>query len=216
MAKNKKFKKILLPILVICVVLAGLVWWQWDKIELLKYYNMDKAAIGKELEANEEAEKAIRGKYGVPDIDLTDDEKEALKDGTTTADAVAEKILNNSAGNNQNSASAGTSKNEQIQKLLAQLYILQGTYSSSVDSVIEQCKAEYHSLEPAQQTKANKAKIVSKNIGVLSSMESQCDGQVATIVSQISSLDSSLAKQIQAQYESAKAAKKAEVLNRYS
>lgn len=209
---DKKKKRRLIILAAILLIAAVAVWVNWDTISLLKYYNRDEQTVLAEKKENQKAEEIIRNKYEVPDTGLTEEEEKQLQEGTTTADAIAEKLLD---GKQTSGKTDGDSK-EQIQKLLTELYVLQGSYSSGVDGVLQSCINEYHSLDPSQQTKANKARIVSESVGTLSSMEKQCDAQVAGIVSQLGKYDQSLAQQVQSQYQSEKATKKAEVLNRYS
>jgi hypothetical protein len=209
---DKKKKRRLIILAAILLIAAVAVWANWDTISLLKYYNRDEQTVLEEKRENQKAEEIIRNKYKVPDTGLTEEDEKQLQEGTTTADAIAEKLLDSK----QTSGKPEGESKEQIQKLLTELYVLQGSYSSGVDGVLQSCINEYRSLDPSQQTKASKARIVSESIGTLSSMEKQCDAQVADIVSQLGKYDQSLAQQVQSQYQSEKATKKAEVLNRYS
>ena len=104
---------------------------------------------------------------------------------------------------------------EKLKDLIQQMYDLRDTFSGHVDAIINECIAEFLALDPSEQTKMNKIRIVSARLGEVADMEDDCDNQVADIVSQIREIDPALADQVEQQYQNEKALKKASLINQY-
>ena len=104
---------------------------------------------------------------------------------------------------------------EKLKDLIQQMYDLRDTFSGHVDAIINECIAEFLALDPSEQTKMNKIRIVSARLGEVADMEDDCDNQVADIVSQIREIDPALANQVEQQYQNEKALKKASLINQY-
>ena len=122
-------------------------------------------------------------------------------------------------GKTDNAQTSPPQKSEEelrLQNLLAQMYVLRSSFTGQVEGILAACIAEFKALDPSEQTTANKIRIVSAKLGEVTALEQQCDQQVASVVAQIRALDPALADQVQAEYESEKTAKKADVIARYS
>ena len=110
---------------------------------------------------------------------------------------------------------AAAEKEKRLQNLVTQAQVLRSVFLGRLDSVVAECKQEFLSLDPSEQTTRAKVRIVTARLGEVADMEEECDAQVASIVSQIRELDSDLADKVQQQYESEKLAKKSSLLKEY-
>lgn len=218
---TKHLKKRTIFLLAVLIVVATFAFSQRDKLELLQYVGNDDEAIRQKSEETAQQTRKIKEEYNIPDVTLSEDEQKSLDNGTITPEEAAKNILESSDVKQTDSTGTASSDSEsdnkeKIQNLLAQLYVLQASYSSKIEAVVEACKTEYHNLNSSQQTTANKIKIVSAKLSTISSMEKECDAQVVSILKQIREIDSSLADQVEAQYESEKTIEKASLLDRYA
>lgn len=219
MIKHLKKRTIFLLVVLIAVVVFAFS--QRDKLALLQYIGSDDESIRQKSEETAQQTQKIKEEYNIPDVVLSEEEQNSLANGTITPEEAAQNILKSSDEKQTDSTTPASSDSEsdnkeKIQNLLAQLYVLQASYSSKIEALVGECKTEYHNLDSSQQTIANKIKIVSAKLSTISSMEKECDNQVASILKQIRKIDSNLADQVQAQYESEKTIEKASLLDRYA
>lgn len=206
---------------VILIAAAAVVFSYRNLLSLLPYAGISAEELEEKNQAVRRAEEEIRNTYRIPEITLTPEEQAALDSSEKSAKEIAENLLQGQKGTGQAGLAAPSGRtpeddSEQIQSLVAQLYVLQNVFTSRVDSVIDECKAEYRALDKSQQTKDNKMKIVSGKLDVFSAMEKDCDVQVAAIIKEVEAIDADLAKTLQSQYTEAKNAKKAGLISRYS
>ena len=117
---------------------------------------------------------------------------------------------------NASAASQTDPNRAQIQSLLAQVYALQANMNGQVDGIISNMRSQYAALESSQRTAKAKAKIVQDNVASFTALEKSCDAQMSGIIGSLKTLDPDLAAQIQQQYDTAKATKKAAIIAEYS
>ena len=211
---------------VILLALAAVAFWQRDNLKLLKYVEADPETLQRQSQENAEADQRVKKEYDIPEVTLSPEEEQDLESGKMTAADAADNLLKSGASvvSGQEDSSKDTTKGstsvngnqQKLRSLLTQLYILRSSYTSRVEAAIESCRAEFDSLDNSQKTSANKAKIISKKIGVISSMEDACDSQVNLIVKQIKEIDPALASQVKEQYEEEKVTEKANLISQYS
>ena len=242
----KKRTKIILSVL--AVFLAGgigLAAWQWNNLQALKYgLSMDTAALDEKIQENSAALDEAMDRYQVEKYEITQDELAALTDGSLSPQEVAQKLLESreppkaaapeaSAGSQQTgegSQSADPGQNggpvsaplsaeeQEIQQLIATMYVLQASYEEKLNAEVQGAIDEYLAGE---HTSENRTRVVYKRIEGLLAMEKECDAQVAQVVSRLRELlkatcqSEDLAKQAEAAYQQEKSLKKAYYLNAF-
>lgn len=105
--------------------------------------------------------------------------------------------------------------------LLKRFYQLQGSFSGQLASLPDQAATEFYALPEAERTEDSKFSIIRKYVGVAASLETQCDGQVLSLVSQLRTvlqereMDGSIADRVLDYYVEEKGLQKAAYLNQY-
>jgi hypothetical protein len=105
--------------------------------------------------------------------------------------------------------------NYELDLRIAELYVLEASYSSKIEEIIDEARGEYLALEKEEQTKANKYKIIFGKIDELTSLEEECDERVEALVGEIKSLlaeagmDTGLSRDIMEYYQNKKKEQKA-------
>ena len=136
-------------------------------------------------------------------------------DSTDTPSASSE--ASSSTSTAQSSSSSTTTAAEpayeaEIRALINQLYGVQAKAQSGLNSAISSAKAEYKALPAEKQTQAKKIAICMGKAGQLKSLESECDKEVNSIVSQMRKIltengqPTTLADQAMSTYKSEKSA----------
>jgi len=231
----KRSKKIFFSIIAILIVIVGLIAvLQWDNIEAIYVAKTHTKEELKEMSDNN-SESRTATVAGLPVRQLTDDERDAIKSGELESSEALKRILetqestvssetsNYSDGNDVATISgSGVDYNVELARLVGQVYVLEATYSGSLENLVSSAIAEYKALPADQRTKANKWNIGVKYLSTAASMEASCDSQMATILSQIESVllasggDMKLLGQIKSAYANEKILKKEYYLSLYS
>lgn len=105
--------------------------------------------------------------------------------------------------------------NARAQNLFAQLYVLQSSFSSRLDSFLAGCIEEFLALEPEKQTNAMKFRIVYSKMDTIEAMEAECDSQVEQIALELDSIDPELGAKARQYYQNQKELKKASIIAQY-
>lgn len=112
-------------------------------------------------------------------------------------------------------------KMERIAELVARIYVYRDIYTAQLESIKNSAIAEYLALPESEQTSTAKRNIAMSCLSAATSLESECDSEVNTILAELRTLlkevggDSSLADEIKAAYAQQKALLKARYLNLY-
>jgi len=113
-------------------------------------------------------------------------------------------------------------KQARIRELIRQVYALRDHYVSKLRSMESSAKAEYLALPDEEKTQENKESIAKQYISSAYSLESECDGKIDSICSEMGELlletdgDFSIINKVRYTYASEKAAMKSEVKQTYS
>lgn len=214
----------LIIVAVLAAAAVALIYWQWDNVQALRYASSaSQEQIAEDMEENQKEFAAAAEEYGLKDVSISEEEAEALSQGIISVDEMAQKILKRAA-NTGSSGSAGSdpSNDPEIQRLIASLYALRGSYTSQLNGLLASAKSEYAALAPEAQTGTARRNIVSKAISSASALEGTCDGQVASIVSSMRSRlkelgqDDSLADRVMSAYQQEKKLRKASYMSQFS
>ncbi len=106
--------------------------------------------------------------------------------------------------------------NSELERLIAEIYYLKTSFTGKIDSLVEQAKKEVWA-----NGNSNILGIGKKYIGIATSLESECDKQMETILSQVFDEikkcdgDTNLVNEIRTAYENEKSLKKAVLLDKY-
>lgn len=113
-------------------------------------------------------------------------------------------------------------KQERIRELIRSVYTLRDYYVSMLNSMESTAKAEYLALSEAERTQENKESIATRYINSAYSLESECDGKIDAICSELGELlleingDFSIVNKVRYTYASEKAAMKDEITQNYT
>ena len=231
----KSSKKVILSIVAILVVAVGLITvLQWDNIEAIY---VAKTHTREEIEEMFDKNAVIRKEAvsGLNVRELTDGEREAIKNGELNSSQALKRILeteeNSSSLESVDDADGDDSSkgslherdyDAELAELIGKAYVLEASFSGSIDNLVSSAIAEYKALPAEQHTDANKFSIGLRYLGTAGSMESSCDQQMATILSQIESVlvvsggDMKLLDEIKSAYANEKILKKDYYLSLYS
>lgn len=247
----KKGVKIFLAILVVLILAVGIfAFLQRDNIRAyVLSQNSSQEDIQQMLNDNESNRDAAVKKYNIRE--LTDSEKQSIANGTLSTSDAIDLVTGSSSSNDPNSSGTSDSSSDsqstatpkpsnspekttsqyeisqsdadaQISTLIGRIYALEASFSGRLDSMLSSAIGEYKALPESERTDSNKISIVSKYIGQAGAMESACDSEMASILSEMEkiltksgqSLD--LIQQINSSYQSEKSLKKAYYISLYT
>ena len=106
-----------------------------------------------------------------------------------------------------------------IKKYTAQFYSLKAYYSGQLSSLESQAKSEYINARKNKQSGVTKTSVAAKYIGRATSLQSECDGKVSALLSNMKAElkaiggNLSVVDTMKSAYESEKAARKAQYMN---
>lgn len=249
MKKAKKI--ILGVVIALIVIGVAVTIWQWNNIKALYYMaTMDQETISTRLSENQQALDGAMKKYELNEYVFSQEEMQKLATGELTAEEAAAHLLETQSdpaaesGGSQSaqgtqsgpatqptqtaqptqgaqSGGAGSSyspEEKEIRELIATMYVLQATYEGKLEGIVQDAIQEY---TEGEHTAEHKTAIVYGKVGELTALESECDAQVAKVVSRLRELlkatgqDDSLAKEVESAYQEAKSLKKAYYIQQF-
>lgn len=111
--------------------------------------------------------------------------------------------------------------NKKVAELVAQVYVIQTNFNSTLNEFENRIISEYKALPPEQRTASTKAKIVADNMAYMVGLEAQCDAQIKEVTDALTKLmtennkDTALVDSIKKAYENEKELKKAYYISLY-
>lgn len=232
--KRHKITKTIVLTVIICFVFAiGYVaYMQKDNINALKYATSysEQEIESKLIENNDILNEEIRKISDIEYEELSEKDRENLKNGTLTAEdaveIIAQKSFNKTEVNNEHNQLSEPDKAENIQLsnvegLLAQIYVAKAEFLNSIDSLVSQVKSEWTSLDSSEKTTARKKDMISKYTSIGKNLENQCDANMETLLAQLEAElaktggDMSIATTIRNTYTEEKSLRKAELISKY-
>lgn len=234
--KNKKYLKIVLIIVaLLIVVILAVIYRQKNDIKaalICTQYtpNQIEAKINdNSKELSDELKKAAPGLIR----DLTPEEKKMIAEGTVTTEDVFEKIIeerlqqdNANGSGGDKTSDKGTQINaddknvdDTISKYISKMYSLKSNYLGQIGGLESQAKADYNAIPKDKRTISAKKNIISKYYSRAASLESQCDGEVNSVLVSLENdlkkqgADTSIVNKIRSSYENEKSLKKAYYLS---
>lgn len=238
--KSKKHYRLLILAVIVALVcsLAACKGFQKETDESAASSDSDASSISKvdvlTSLTNEELQELITGKATLEEIAEkraeSTSQSEAAASGSTSSetaassDSAASDSAETPSASSEASSSTSTAQSSstataeepayeaEIRSLINQLYGVQAKAQSGLNSAISSAKAEYKALPAEKQTQAKKIAICMGKAGQLKSLESQCDKEVNSIVSQMRKIltengqPTTLADQALSTYKSEKSA----------
>ncbi len=221
--KRKKWPWILAGILLIVLIItAVLVKWQWNNILALHY-----AASYSEEELDRmknENEKLVQEAYRqFSEVDFTrlpEEAQEQLQTGELSEETAVAILTGKTTWEEYRStqeapADVVTYSPGHTDDIIAKIYVLRSSYVGKLDSLVNQAWREYRSGS------ITKSDLISKYVGIGYGLEAECDGKMEALLSQLSDAlsaggeDQSLVDTVRRTYQSEKSIKKAEMIAKY-
>ena len=199
----KRRKTILCTILVLLAVsLAGLFWWQRDNLKAIHAATQHTSAeLEEKLEENQQMiQEAVKAAGEVTVGEITEEDRQALRDGSLTQEQLVERLTNGGEGEPREEP-ASTSRPEsdgktspeppkpaentyqkELSALIARVYVLREEYTLALDTMYADAKVEYLALPAEKRTKTHLLKMARGYLSRASALEKECDGKMDEIV----------------------------------
>ena len=199
----KRRKTILCTLLVLLAVsLAGLFWWQRDNLKAIHAATQHTSAeLEEKLEENQQMiEEAVKAAGEVTVGEITEEDRQAFRDGSMTQEQLVERLTNGGEGEPREEP-ANTSRPEsdgktppeppkpaentyqkELSALIARVYVLREEYTLALDTMYADAKAEYLALPAEKRTKTHLLKMARGYLSRAFALEKECDGKMDEIV----------------------------------
>lgn len=214
MTRIKKILCIILALILLCI--GGITIWQWDNITaLINGLRYTSEELEDKLAQNDQAIKdAVAALPGVSFGEMTDEERQALRDGKISPDQLVESMTGGEKSE-QSKPPTDTPKQpegeqtskpkpqpeqpsdkppeqtayeKQLSAVIARVYVLREEFLGKLDSLMSQALAEYRAMTPEQRTASNLTAFVSNYLSVGLDMEKQCDARIEEIIIELETL----------------------------
>lgn len=236
--KRKTARTVLLIVLAVLVLAVGLLAWRFRKeiqaFAISRQYST--AELENQLADNDQTIRdAVEASSDVTVRAPTDEEREALRDGSLSQEELIGRLTGESAAGSSDSAPETAAPEEQpaeqapaeppeyqkqLSALIAQVYVLREEYLAALDNMETSAKADYRALSDSQRTAGKLASLVSDYLGRATRLEKECDGKMDAIIAQMETLiqanngDMSLTDTVFNTYVNEKSLKKAWYMSR--
>lgn len=236
--KRKTARTVLLIVLAVLVLAVGLLAWRFRKE--IQAFTISRQYSTAELEGqladnDQTIRDAVEASSDVTVRAPTEEEREALRDGSLSQEELIGRLTGESAAGSSDSAPETAAPGEQpaeqapteppeyqkqLSALIAQVYVLREEYLAALDNMETSAKADYRALSDSQRTAGKLASLVSDYIGRATRLEKECDGKMDAIIAQMETLiqanngDMSLTDTVFNTYVNEKSLKKAWYMSR--
>ena len=236
--KRKTGRTVLLIVLAVLVLAVGLLAWRFRKE--IQAFTISRQYSTAELEGqladnDQTIRDAVEASSDVTVRAPTEEEREALRDGSLSQEELIGRLTGESAAGSSDSAPETAAPEEQpaeqapaeppeyqkqLSALIAQVYVLREEYLAALDNMETSAKADYRALSDSQRTAGKLASLVSDYIGRATRLEKECDGKMDAIIAQMETLiqanngDMSLTDTVFNTYVNEKSLKKAWYMSR--
>lgn len=236
--KRKTARTVLLIVLAVLVLAVGLLAWRFRKeiqaFAISRQYST--AELEGQLADNDQTIRdAVEASSDVTVRAPTEEEREALRDGSLSQEELIGRLTGESAAGSSDSAPETAAPEEQpaeqapaeppeyqkqLSALIAQVYVLREEYLAALENMETSAKADYKALSDSQRTAGKLASLVSDYLGRATRLEKECDGKMDAIIAQMETLiqanngDMSLTDTVFNTYVNEKSLKKAWYMSR--
>ena len=199
------WKLLLAAVLVLALVLAGLAWRQQVNLKAVRdALRYSQEELEQQLADNQQTIRdAVDAAPEVSVREVTDEERQALRDGTVTREELMESLLN-TEGSEAVSEPPGSSTvpeqpvetakpvelpkpaeqayQRELSALIAKVYVLREEYTMALDDMYNAAKADYKALPKGKRTKQVLMDLAGSYLDRARALEAQCDDQMDEIV----------------------------------
>lgn len=210
--KTGKIKKRYIVLLTVLVLLIALAVWQRNNIQaLLRFVGSSQEELEDKLQQNEQAIKDAVAQ--VPDVtirDVTEEEREELKEGTLSGEELADRLTGKeeepdpvetppvettppesqppapgASPEPTPSATPSPTPEEKyradLSALIARVYVLREEYLIALDNMQADATAAYKAIPPDERTGSRLSKFVSEWLAKGTKLEKECDQKMDAI-----------------------------------
>ena len=232
------WKLLLAAVLVLALVLAGLAWRQQENLKAVRdALRYSQEELEQQLADNQQTIRdAVDAAPEVSVREVTDEERQALRDGTVTREELIESLLNTEGAEAVSEPPVSYTVPEQpaetaepaelpkpaeqvyqreLSALIAKVYVLREEYTMALDDMYDAAKADYNALPEEKRTKRDLINLAGSYLDQANALEAQCDSQMDEIVTAMESLiranggDMALVDKVVYTYANEKSLKKA-------
>ena len=215
MSRKKKIACAVLGGILLCA--GGLTVWQWNNISAaLSFVRYSQEELEGKLDQNNQTIKdAVDSIPNVTIRDVTEEEKQALKDGTLTSEELVQSLIQSESKPEKPPESKPEQQppkaedipeplpeqppqqeepvqqsdyEKELNGLIAEVYVLREEFLIKLDNTQAAAIADYKALPADQRTTKNIASLVSGYLSKGLEMEKECDGRIKEIVLEMESL----------------------------
>lgn len=222
MAERKRRRRHtgLIVLAVLLAAAAAVAVWQENNIVALKEFVSagSQEEIEQKLEQNQQAiADAVEKNPEIVVRDLTEEEKQALRDGTLTQEEIADRLTGTQTETpKEDPPKEETPKNEQpkeetpaeppkqeekpveqpvesdyqkqISAVVAKVYVLREKFTIELDNMKNEAVAEYKAIPEADRTSGKLTDFAKKYVKRAAELEKQCDSEMDAIVAELDAL----------------------------
>ena len=232
------WKLLLAAVLVLALALAGLAWRQQENLKAVRdALRYSQEELEQQLADNQQTIRdAVDDAPEVSVREVTDEERQALREGTVTREELIESLLNTEGTEAVSEPSVSSTVPEQpvetakpvelpkpaeqayqreLSALIAKVYVLREEYTMALDDMYNAAKADYKALPEEKRTKRDLMNLAGSYLDRANALEAQCDSQMDEIVTAMESLiranggDMALVDKVVYTYANEKSLKKA-------
>lgn len=238
----KRWLKLLLAVaLLLALVLAGVAWRQRENLKAVRdALRYSQEELERQMADNQQTIRdAVDAVSEVTVRDVTEEERQALRDGSMTPEELAERLLDTERATDESGQTANPLTPEKPQKaveaekpaelpdpaeeayqkelsaIIARAYVLREEYTIALDDMYNAAKAEYKALPKEKRTKQVLMDLAGSYLDRARALEAQCDDQMDEIVAAMEALiranggDMTLVDRVVYAYANEKSLKKA-------
>ena len=218
MSRKKKVARTLLVVaLAVLLCVGGLLVWQWNNVRaIINFTRFSQEELEEKLSEKDQAIKdAVDSIPNITIRDITQEEKDALKEGTLTQEELVQDLIQSDPKpeqqpeskveqppkeekppaaqpeqppQQQEEAPQQGDYEKRLSELIAQVYVLREEFLVKLDNLQAEATAAYLAIPVDQRTTKNVANLVSGYLNKGNEMELECDGRIKVIVLEMEDL----------------------------
>lgn len=204
-----RWKKILCGGLILLLLFGGgVLWWQRENIQAVRdglQYSSEE--IEEKLQENQQAiQDAVSAAPEVVVRDVTEEEKQALKEGTITQEELADRLVESKPSSSDENGVPPQSTQQsplppveevsavdpeyqkKVSAIVAEVYVLREQYTIELDNMFEAAKAEYKGMSEEDRSADKLTKWARSYITKASQLERDCDAKMYDIIDRLDQL----------------------------
>lgn len=202
---------------ILAAAVAVLAYWQRNNIKAVaNFTKYSQEELEQKLQENDQAIQSAMG--AAPEITVrpvTEEERQALRDGTLTQEELAGLLLvteedtavsqggeppasapeaasgedrQEASGQTDSTAAPASAYEKELSSLIAKVYVLREEYLIALDNMQAAATADYKAIPSEQRSGSAVASLVSDYLAQAAELEKECDGRMDAIITQLEKL----------------------------